>query len=283
MVKDYYRLTKPGIIYGNALSAVAGFLFASARHIDPLTLIYMVLGLSLVIASACVCNNYLDRGIDNQMSRTKRRALVTGLIKPRQALVFAAVLLVAGVLLLAFGTTSVALLAALFGFMAYVALYGYAKRTTVHGTIIGSISGAVPPVVGYTAVTGQIDSTALLLFAVLVFWQMPHFYAIALFRAKDYAKAHIPVLPLVYGERTTRWSIQLYIIWFTISAVCIAVFAHAGWVYGIGMTVVGIGWLAKGWLRWRAPTIPWARMMFGTSLLALLAWCVLLSFSPWLP
>jgi len=159
-LKTYYYLTKPGIIRGNAVTAAAGFLLAAGLHPDLGLFLATLVGLSLIVASACVLNNCLDRRIDAAMARTQRRALVRGLVSTRAAIIYATILGLTGAALLAAFTNLLTLGLALFGLFAYVVLYGIAKRRTVHGTVVGSISGAVPPVVGYTAVTGSLDHGA---------------------------------------------------------------------------------------------------------------------------
>lgn len=279
----YYRLAKPGIVYGNAIAAIAGFLLASAGQPYLLTFMGMLVGVSLVMASACVFNNYLDRDIDDLMARTKGRAIVTGEISVRNALVFGTALGLAGLVLLVTLTNPLAATVALFGHVAYVILYGVAKRKTVHGTLIGSISGAVPPVVGYVAVTNQIDLVALLLFTVLVFWQMPHFYAIAIFRLRDYQRANIPVLPAVKGIVRTKLEIMYYIVGFIVATSLLTVMGYAGFTYAAVMFLLGLRWLQ---IVARGATVVddalWARQVFKFSLWVLLGFCIMISLDAYL-
>ena len=204
MIKTYYLLTKPGIIYGNSINTAGGFLLAAKGVIDPLLFLAALIGTAFVIGSACVFNNYIDREIDEKMARTKKRALVTGDIPVKNALIFGTLLGILGFLILFSYTNLLTGVIGVIGVVMYVVVYGYFKRRTVHGTLIGSISGAIPPVAGYTAVTNLIDTGAILLFLILVFWQMPHFYAIAVYRIEDYKKAGIPVLSVVKGIPTTK-------------------------------------------------------------------------------
>jgi len=282
-IKAYYRLAKPGIIYGNLLSALAGFLLASGRNFHPALLLAMVFGLASIIGASCVGNNVMDRRIDQLMARTRKRALVTGNISARNALLYCVLLYALGILILRIWVNLLTLNVALFGSFAYLLLYGLGKRKTVHGTLIGSISGAVPPVVGYTAVTGRLDVAALLLFLVLVFWQMPHFYAIALFRSEDYRAAGIPVLPVVTGVKATKIQIMCYIIAYAISTTLLTFYGYTGIIYLLGVLLISIYWFSKGYTKYQLPPEKWGRMMFGTSLIALLAWCALTALSPWLP
>ncbi|MGZ9914588.1 heme o synthase, partial [Escherichia coli] len=180
MFKQYLQVTKPGIIFGNLISVIGGFLLASKGSIDYPLFIYTLVGVSLVVASGCVFNNYIDRDIDRKMERTKNRVLVKGLISPAVSLVYATLLGIAGFMLLWFGANPLACWLGVMGFVVYVGVYSlYMKRHSVYGTLIGSLSGAAPPVIGYCAVTGEFDSGAAILLAIFSLWQMPHSYAIA--------------------------------------------------------------------------------------------------------
>jgi heme o synthase len=283
-LKVYYYLTKPGIIYGNAVAAVAGFLLATHGWPRLGLLAAMLAGLSLVIASACVFNNYLDRRLDALMARTQRRALVRGRVSGRAALAYATILGVLGVGLLAAFTNWLTVIVALVGFVDYVVLYGWGKRHSVHSTLIGSISGAVPPVVGYCAVTGRFDAAALILFLILVCWQMPHFYAIAIYRLDDYAAARLPVLPVSRGIAATKRQIVAYIVAFMIVAASLTVAGRAGYVYLAAVLLMGALWLKKALAGFHAPNDhQWARQLFLFSLLVLMVTCAAIATAPLLP
>jgi len=204
---QYYRLCKPGIVYGNALVAAAGFAYAARGHFNWPLFLYMLLGLSLVIASACVFNNYFDRGIDAKMTRTTDRPLAAGHINSRPALVFGACIGIAGATLLFFFTTLPAFVVALFGWAVYVLAYTPLKHVSPQALWVGAIAGATPPVVGYAAVTNNVDVTALWLFIFLFIWQVPHFLGIAAYRYDEYAAAGIPLLlhkPSARGKTAGR-------------------------------------------------------------------------------
>lgn len=284
MLREYYRLTKPGIIRGNLITAAGGFFLASNGRPDVTLFAAMLAGLALIIAAACVYNNYLDRGLDAKMARTRGRALVTGAISPNHALIFATGLMAAGSLILGLWTSALTLLLALTGLIAYVVVYGYGKRATVHGTLLGTISGALPPVVGYVSVKGRLDVTAGLLFIILVCWQMPHFYAIAMFRSKDYAAAGVPVLPVVKGSSATVRQIIAYVAAFVIACALLTVIHATGYAYLFVMTVAGLAWLSfavKG-LSTQTPD-RWARQIFGFSLFIILVFSVAISLDAYLP
>ena len=279
MIKDYYFITKPGIVGGNAITVIAGFFLASGKTIDWLLLFVTLVGLSLVVASGCVFNNYIDRDIDGRMERTKNRALVKGIISPRSALIYATHLGVLGFFILFFYTNLLTSIIALVGLFVYVIVYSlWLKRNSVYGTIVGSISGAVPPVVGYLAVNNTVDMGVVFLFFILAFWQIPHSLAIAIYRLSDYTKAKIPVLPVKKGIRITKMHMLVYIALFIIATLMLPVFSYAGYAYFFVMTLLGLVWLgivAIGF--YVSDNISWARDMFVYSIVILVVFCVIIS------
>ena len=288
-IKEYYRLAKPGIIYGNLLTTIAAFLFASRWQFSPHvleTFVAAVFGLGFVIGSGCVFNNYLDRHIDARMERTQKRALVSGRIRPRNALIFGGVCGIVGFAILWLHVNPLTAYIALFGWLMYVIVYGYAKRTTHWAAVVGAIPGAVPIVVGYTARTNHFDAAALLLFAILFIWQLPHFYAIAMYRLDEYVAAGIPVLPARKGLLFTRISIIAYIALFTIAVSLLTVFGYAGYLYLIAVLLLGIEWLVHALRRkpdGATQESAWARGVFLQSLIVLLVFSCVLAVSPLLP
>lgn len=263
----------------------AGFLLAANGHIDWVLYFATLVGLSCIIGSGCVFNNYIDRDIDEKMKRTEKRALVTGTISSQDALRFGTALGLIGAALLGIFANVLTLAVAALGFFFYVVVYSlWGKRQTVHGTVIGSISGAVPPVVGYCAVSNTLDVAAFLLFLILVFWQMPHFYSIALFRSKEYGAAKIPVLPLVSGAAATKKQIIGYVIAFMIAVSALSISGHAGYTLLIAGLLLGFWWLHAGLKGFDTTnTEKWARGMFGQSLLVLTLTSVLIGANAWLP
>ena len=191
--RSYYRLTKPGIIYGNALMFAAGFFLGSWGGINWPLFFVALLGLSLVMASACVFNNYADRDLDKKMERTKTRALASGTISLNAAYIYGLVLAFLGFGTLYFFSTYLSFLVALVGFATYVFVYTPLKPKTSLALYIGAVAGATPPVVGYTAVTGTFDIWALGLFVAIFVWQLPHFIAIATYRYEEYTAAGVPL------------------------------------------------------------------------------------------
>jgi len=282
--KSYLSLTKPGIIFGNVITAIGGFFLAAKGNIDIGLLLATLVGLSFVIASACVFNNYIDRDIDIKMKRTKNRALVKHIISGRNAIIFANLLGIVGAFTLYFFTNLLTLFIALLGFFFYVVVYGIGKRKSVYGTIIGSISGAIPPVVGYCAVTNQLDLGALIIFMILVFWQMPHFYAIALYRSEEYKAAGIPVLPLVEGIQRTKIHMKLYILGFLIAVSALTAFHYTGYIYLIIVGGLGLVWFGMAMQGFALKdSNPWARKMFFFSLILIMAFSLLMPIGTMLP
>ncbi|MDB5238537.1 MAG: cyoE [Candidatus Kaiserbacteria bacterium] len=278
MLKRYYHLAKPGIVYGNVFTTIAGYLYASHWHVSISHFLATVAGIALVIASAAVFNNYIDRDIDRKMARTRERALVAGTVSVKAALLYATVLGLAGAYLLWKYVNPVTLGVALFGFVFYVVIYGVGKRASHWGTVVGSVSGAVPIVVGYTAVVDRLDPQALILFLILALWQMPHFYAIAMYRLNDYIEAGISVLPAKKGMRITKIYIVCYVVAFIIAMVSLFFFGHAGYVYLAGVLVVGIWWLVRAVRGFYAQDdAAWARKFFLSSLIVLVSFSILLA------
>jgi protoheme IX farnesyltransferase len=282
--RAYYRLTKPGIIYGNGFTTVGAFLLASEGHIDFGLLIATLAGVSLVIGSGCVYNNYIDRGIDKKMARTKERALVKGTIPGSHALVFAVILTALGLSILETFVNMLTVWLGILGLFFYVVLYGISKRKSVYGTIVGSVSGALPPVAGYCAVTGRFDSGALILFLILTFWQMPHFYAIAMYRHDDYAEAGLPVLPVSRGMKTAKIHIIIYGFAFLLATLSLALYGYTGCTYAVIMGVLGTMWIWKGIAGFKTTDDKrWGRKMFLFSLIVLTSFSVLISLEWLLP
>ncbi len=274
----YYRLTKPGIIRGNLMTATAGFLFASKGNVDISILFGVLFGVSLVIASGCVFNNYIDRDIDSKMERTKKRSIVIGDVSGINANIFACALGILGLLILYIFTNSLTMFLGIMGLFFYVVVYGYFKRKSVHGTLVGSISGAIPPVAGYTAVMGSLDLGAWLLFIILAVWQMPHFYAIAVYRRKDYEAAGIPILSVVKGVDTTRLHIITYIVSFAFVSASLYVSDYAGIAYLIAMLSVSAWWLKVAFSKlFYKNADKWAHSIFGVSLVVLLVFSLMIS------
>jgi protoheme IX farnesyltransferase len=272
---NYYLLTKPGIVMGNLFTFMAGFLLASKGAFDAVLFCSTFTGIAWIMASACVFNNYIDREMDSKMQRTKNRALATGIISGKKALLFATLLGIAGSIILLYFTNLLATSVAWFGFFDYVVLYSLWKGKTIYSTAIGSVAGAVPPVVGYCAVSQNLDLGAVILFVMLVLWQMPHFFSIALNHFDDYVRAKIPVLPVIKGLRRTRIHMSLYIMAFIGSAILLTIFEYAGKFYLVSMLCFSLAWLAFSFAGFKKGQEQiWGRRMFQLSLAVIGVICV---------
>ncbi|WP_203142030.1 heme o synthase [Marinobacter mangrovi] len=270
---QFIALTKPGIIFGNSISVMGGFFLAAQGEFSPGLFIATLVGLALVIASGCAFNNLIDRDIDAVMERTRNRPLVQGTITPATTLGFATLLGLAGFTML-LGTNVLTAGLAVFGFAIYVGAYSlYSKRHSVYGTLIGSLSGAVPPVVGYCAVKGQFDVGAAIILVTFCLWQMPHSYAIAIFRFRDYQMAGIPVLPVARSIRTAKIHIVGYTVAFMLAALSLSLAGYTGIAYFVVMLLMGLYWLKLGIAGFRTEdNVKWAKGNFGFSILTV---CVL--------
>ncbi|HJU49765.1 MAG TPA: heme o synthase [Pseudogulbenkiania sp.] len=279
-LKRYLQVTKPGIIFGNLISTAGGFLLAARGHADLGLLLATVIGLSLVVASGCSLNNCIDRDIDSKMARTKNRVLVTGVMSFKAALLHGIVLGIAGFWTLWYWTNPLAFACALFGFVIYVGVYSlYMKRNSVYGTLVGSLSGAVPPVAGYCAVTGQFDMGAAILLLMFCLWQMPHSYAIAIFRFKDYEAANIPVLPVVKGISAAKQQIVLYILAFGAATAMLAFGGYVGYGYLAVACATSLWWLKMALSGYKSSTDDrvWARQVFFFSIITITSLSVMMA------
>lgn len=276
---NYLTMAKPGIVLGNLVTLAGGF-FLAAKGMVPLQLLLVtIVGLALVVGSGCALNNVIDRDIDGKMQRTRNRPLVRGALSAQASLLYAFVLGLAGFTLLTVATNPLTTLIAAIGYVIYVGVYSmYMKRNSVYGTLVGSLSGAVPPVIGYCAVTGRFDLGALLLLAIFSLWQMPHFYAIALFRLQDYQAAGIPVWPAVKGVESTKRQILIYITAFTGAAAMLSLTGYAGHAFLAVSLAMGAYWLRLAWAGWNVTDErAWARKLFFYSILIVLAVSVTMS------
>ncbi|QDP40055.1 heme o synthase [Radiobacillus deserti] len=266
---DFMALIKVGIINSNLMTAFAGFWVAlfynNASFADHwVTLLLTMVGTGFVIAGGCVINNYYDRDIDHIMKRTKSRPTVTGTIPLKVILSVGIGFSVLGVLLLSFTTVQAALFGA-FGWFAYVVLYTmWSKRKYTINTAIGSLSGAVPPLIGWAAVDPNLHVAAIIIFVIMFIWQTPHFLALAMKKCKEYKAAGVPMLPVVHGFAITKRQILVYV-------ACLLPLPYLlfslGTVFLVIATVLNVGWLALGISGFKTGNdLKWANRMFVYSL-----------------
>lgn len=284
-MRALYRLTKPGVTYGNLITTVAGYLFAANGSIDLQVFSALTIGTWGVIASACVINNYLDQDIDAVMTRTKKRPLLTGEVTPKQAVIFGALLGLGGTAVLSVFTNYWVAGIGVLGWIVYVWLYGaLGKRKSVHGTLVGAVSGAVPIWAGWLAVYPGVDAVGVLLFLVIFFWQMPEFYAISIFREKEYAEANVPVSSVVRGAKVTARQIIIYTVLTVVCTLALVVSPLTSWTMMVVLIVTCLWWIAIVLPGLSAKNLAaWARKEFHFALIFLVIFCVVLSLNPYLP
>lgn len=268
--KDFSSLIKIGIVNSNMITTFTGLWlalhFTNQGFLANWGIVLLTLmGSSFIIAGSCVINNVYDRDIDPLMERTKDRPTVTGTASPAKTAAFGVILIIFGLMSLLMTTISAAIIGVI-GVFSYVVLYTmWSKRRYVSNTIVGSISGAVPPLIGWAAVDPNLDIIAWALFFIMFAWQPPHFYALAMRRVKEYKAAGVPMLPVVKGFETTKkhtlaWIIALFPIPFLL-------ITSLGMPFVILATILNIGWLVLGIYRYnKRDDMKWATSMFVYSL-----------------
>jgi protoheme IX farnesyltransferase len=278
-IKNFLLVAKPGIVFGNLISAAAGFFLASKGRGDGPLLLATLIGISLVVASGCVFNNLIDRNLDRRMLRTRNRALAQGIMSPKIAVAYATLLGLAGTALLWKATNLLAVAIVLAGLVIYVGVYSlYLKRHSVYAALIGSLAGATPPLAGYCAVTGRFDLGAVILLSVFSLWQMPHCYAIAIFRFEDYTAAAIPVLPVKQGTVVAKKHMVGYILAFMAATLMLTVGGYTGYSTFVVATGLGLSWLymASSGSKAKDERL-WARKLFIFSILTIFILSVMMS------
>lgn len=262
--RDFITVTKPGIIRSNLIAAFAGYWLASGWDVQYGRLILTLLGTMLVMASACVFNNYFDRDLDMKMERTRDRGLPTGRLKPKTVLLYGIGLGIAGLIVLFAFLGTLAGLFGIVGMFVYVVVYTlWLKRTSTWSTSVGAISGAMPPVIGYVAVTGTVDLGAWLMFAMLFLWQPPHFWALGIRRKEEYRAAGFPLLPVVKGTRRTKFQMIPYVALLLPIPVLMYVNDYAGVFFLVISTALSLAWLILTLMGFKAKDDEiWAKKNF---------------------
>lgn len=289
---QYWELTKPRVVALIVFTALVG-MFLAVPGLPPFReSVFGLLGIWLAAASAAAINHLIDQRIDKLMARTSNRPLATGALRPMQVLVFALTLgaLSMATLVLLVNTLTAALtFASLIG---YAVIYtGYLKRATPQNIVIGGIAGAAPPLLGWAAVTnmqGQWDwAHALLLVLIIFVWTPPHFWALAIFRREDYARALVPMLPVTHGVAYTRWQILIYTVLLVVITLLPVAIGMSGVFYLGGAVVLGLVFLWYAWRLLDPPDEFFAMRMFNYSVVYLMALFAFLLVDhwllPWLP
>lgn len=276
MLKKYITVIKPGIVLSNLMVAVTGFLLASSEFgFDLILFLSTMVGVLLILASATAINNYLDQDIDEHMTRTKERLNIVKSIGSTKLLTYGITIGVLGFLILYFAINWLTCVLGLLGFGIYILAYTmYLKRHSIHSTWIGSISGGMLPMMGYTAVTNSIDLISITLFLILAIWQMPHFYAIGIYRQLDYSLANIAILPVKKGIIVTKQHIIIWTILLCLVSVSLYFVANLGIIYLLFSMISSVLWLRLMYFARRLTDaqliIPWARKVFFYSIIFLL-------------
>lgn len=285
VLQSYYQLTKPRIILLLLITTVAGMWIAAQGHVDPQLLVATLIAGACAAGSANTLNCLYDRDIDQIMERTRTRPLPSRRVHPWHALAFAGILAVISFTLLTVVANLLSALLAMTGIVFYVLVYTHwLKRHTTQNIVIGGAAGAIPPLVGWAAVTGDLSWAAWVLFIIIFFWTPPHFWALALMIRQDYADVNVPMLPVVEGEGSTAQQIWLYtLLLIPITLVLVYPLGVLGAVYGTIALALGIWFAIKAWRLRQAPAdLGLARSLFKFSILYMMLLCagIVLDCSP---
>jgi len=267
LLKEFIILTKPRVNLLIIFTAIVGMLLAHKNHLDYELIFFASIGIGLAASSAAIINHVIDQDIDSIMDRTKSRPLVKGFIKPLHAIYFAIFLSVTSIVLL---YTLVNTLTAVLTFLTiiiYSLIYSvYLKNLTPQNIVIGGIAGAMPPLLGWTSITNQIEPFPLILFLIIFLWTPPHFWALAVYKYNDYKKANIPMLPVTHGKDFARLHIFLY----SILLFCITLFPYvlslSGNIYLIGTIIIGLKFMIDSYMLMRSKSDTRAIQLFKYSI-----------------
>ena len=250
---QYYSLTKPKVVYLIIFTAMVGMLLA-AEGLPPLDIfVFASLGIGLAAASGAAINHVVDEHIDRIMERTRNRPLASGDLDQKSALIFAVAIGALGLLMLVTFVNLLTAVLTLFSLVGYALIYTmYLKRATPQNIVLGGAAGAAPPLLGWAAVTGSVDTEALLLFLIIFVWTPPHFWALAIRRREEYARAEIPMLPVTHGVNFTKIQILLYTILLFVVTMMPFLVQMSGLIYLSGAIALGIGFLYYAIILYRA-------------------------------
>ncbi len=271
-LRQYYELAKPRVVMLIVFCAVIGMFLATpaGRWPSPWVLIAATIGIALVAGAAAVINCLVERRIDAVMARTRGRPLARGDLNAPQALAFSITVGGAGLWLLGTQVNTLTMWLTLATFVGYAVIYTVLlKPSTPQNIVIGGASGAMPPLLGWTAMTGQVSPEALILVLIIFVWTPPHFWALALYRSEEYAKAGVPMLPVTHGRRFTQLQVLLYTL--ALVAVSMMPFAYAmsGWVYLVSALVLGAIFVGYALALYRNYSDTLARKTFRYSIMYL--------------
>jgi heme o synthase len=270
-VRDFWRLLKPNVMSLVVFSAATG-LFIAPGHLHPVLIAVAILCIAAGAGAAAAINNSYDADVDRLMARTRLRPTATGRIAPADALAFGITLAIFSVMMmgLAINWLAAALLAGTIAF--YILVYTlWLKRRTAQNIVIGGAAGALPPMIGWAAVTGDVGLPAVLLFLIVFMWTPPHFWALALYRTQDYARVGIPMLPVVAGEETTRRHVVAYTFVLVATTFLPWAMGYAGPLYGLAALSLGGAFLGLTLKLWRDRSKRTATRTFRFSIIYLFA------------
>ena len=267
VLKGYLALTKPSIISLLVFTALGGMFLASEGLPDPMLVIFVLGGGALAAGGANALNHYLDRDIDALMSRTAKRPVAVGYILPAHAMWFGIALNVVAFAILGWLVNPLSAVLTLSATLFYVFVYTKGlKRSTPQNIVIGGAAGAIPPMVGWVGVTGEIGIPALVMFIIVFFWTPPHFWALSLLIKDDYSRAGVPMLPVVAGVHETKKSILKYSVALAVPTLLLFTHSGAGWVYLGGATALSLGFIWYAWRLLRGQGIEGAKAAYLYSL-----------------
>jgi len=242
--RSYLELCKPKVVLLMLFTSAVGMLLAAKGYIPWFELIVANFGIALSSGAAAAINHYVDRHIDIEMGRTGNRPLPQGAIKPINAIIFATILAIIGLSILFFLINPLTAVLTFIGLLGYAVFYTmYLKRNTPHNIVIGGAAGAVPPLLGWVAVTGEVNTEALLLFLIIFIWTPPHFWALALKKRVEYAKTGIPMLPVTHGVKFTKLHILLYTLMLMTVTLLPFIIHMSGIIYLSGAIALGLGFI----------------------------------------
>lgn len=242
--KQYYALCKPKVVYLIIFTAIVGMLLSTPGALPLDTFIAATLGIGLASASGAALNHWVDRRIDTLMERTQNRPLPQAELNPSSALVFALSLAVIAMIILMVWVNALTAILTLTSLTGYAVIYTmYLKRTTPQNIVLGGAAGAAPPLLGWAAMTGEVNTEALLLFLIIFIWTPPHFWALAIKRKDEYARAGLPMLPVTHGVVFTKWHILLYTLMLFTVTLLPFIMHMTGLVYLSGAVTLGLGFI----------------------------------------
>ncbi len=265
--RQFLDLTKPRVTLLAVFCAVIGMFLATPGMVEPVTLFAGAAGIWILAGAAFAVNCLIEQRIDAQMARTRARPMARGELSTTQALVFAAVLGIIGSALLFWLVNPLTMWLTMATFLGYAFIYTVMlKPTTPQNIVIGGLSGAMPPLLGWTAVTGEVAPQAVLLVLIIFVWTPPHFWALALYRVEDYKRSGLPMLPVTHGSEFTRLQILLYTILLTATTALPYVIQMSGLLYLVVALALGAGFVWHAWKLYKDYSDTQARKTFGYSL-----------------